>query len=359
MDGLLEGDENFNLNLVNTSAATTATNVTIDEDATVETTTIVDDDDALFTLSQNNGVYDEIAEGSNASYTVSLDKDLDTGVTADVDLKITLPGGFGNAEIADFTAATLAALSDEIIAQDGSGVTVTFVTSDATSVTVNIAFDSTSNESFTFTLGTFDDRLFEGDEDFTLNLVNNSAAMNATDVTIDENAAVETTTITDNDEANGPPIADDDFIVTNIVDGSDIFITIVALLIKDSDPDGDSLVDFTIANTPAMQIHLDEIGCNVAAKAHAVVLMDRAGWHSTDKLKVPKNLTIILLPSRSPELNPVENIWQYLRQNWLSNRVFEDYDAIIEAGCQAWNKLIDQPETIMSIGMRDWAHTGQ
>ena len=83
------------------------------------------------------------------------------------------------------------------------------------------------------------------------------------------------------------------------------------------------------ANTRAMQMHLDEISCNVAAKAHGVVLMDRAGWHSTDKLKVPKNLTIILLPSRSPELNPVENIWQYLRQNWLSNRVFEDYDAII------------------------------
>ena len=113
------------------------------------------------------------------------------------------------------------------------------------------------------------------------------------------------------------------------------------------------------ANTRAMQKHLDEISCNVAARAHAVVLMDRAGWHSTDKLEVPKNLTIILLPSRSPELNPVENIWQYLRQNWLSNRVFDDHDAIIEAGCQAWNKLIDQPETIKSIGMRDWAHTGQ
>ena len=86
----------------------------------------------------------------------------------------------------------------------------------------------------------------------------------------------------------------------------------------------------SFANTRAMQMHLNEISCNVAAKAHGVVLMDRAGWHSTDKLKVPKNLTIILLPSRSPELNPVENIWQYLRQNWLSNRVFEDYDAIIE-----------------------------
>ncbi len=113
------------------------------------------------------------------------------------------------------------------------------------------------------------------------------------------------------------------------------------------------------ANTNTMQMHLDEISCNVAARAHGVVLMDRAGWHSTDKLKLPKNLTIILLPSRSPELNPVENIWQYLRQNWLSNRVFEDYDAILDAGCDAWNRLIAQPQTIMSIGRRDWAHIGQ
>jgi transposase len=113
------------------------------------------------------------------------------------------------------------------------------------------------------------------------------------------------------------------------------------------------------ANTAAMQMHLEEISRNVAARAHAVVLMDRAGWHMTEKLKVPKNLTIILLPSRSPELNPVENIWQYLRQNWLSNRIFDSYDAILDAGCDAWNRLIAQPQTIRSIGMRDWAHAGQ
>jgi transposase len=113
------------------------------------------------------------------------------------------------------------------------------------------------------------------------------------------------------------------------------------------------------ANTAAMQMHLEEISRNVAARAHAVVLMDRAGWHMTEKLEVPKNLTIILLPSRSPELNPVETVWQYLRQNWLSNRVFDSYDAILEAGCNAWNRLIDQPQTIRSIGTRDWAHTGQ
>ena len=55
----------------------------------------------------------------------------------------------------------------------------------------------------------------------------------------------------------------------------------------------------------------------------------------------------------------MENIWQYLRANWLSNRVFEDYNAIIDAGCEAWNKLIAQPETITSIGSRKWAYIGQ
>jgi hypothetical protein len=113
------------------------------------------------------------------------------------------------------------------------------------------------------------------------------------------------------------------------------------------------------ANTHAMQLHVDEISKYVARKAHAVVLMDRAGWHRAGDLEVPKNLTIILLPSRSPELNPVENVWQYLRSNFLSNRVFESYEAILDAGCDAWNQLIDRPDVITSIGMRKWAHHGQ
>ena len=113
------------------------------------------------------------------------------------------------------------------------------------------------------------------------------------------------------------------------------------------------------ADTEAMQLHIDEISRHVARGAHAVLLLDRAGWHTTDKLVIPKNMTLIFLPSRSPELNPVENIWQYLRQNWLSNRVFDTYDAIIDDACKAWNNLIGQPQTITSIGMRDWAHIGQ
>lgn len=113
------------------------------------------------------------------------------------------------------------------------------------------------------------------------------------------------------------------------------------------------------ADTEAMQMHLDEISTQVAQCAHGVVLMDRAGWHTTDKLQIPKNLTIILLPSRSPELNPVENIWQFLRENYLSNSIFDSYQDIVEAGCSAWNKLMAQPQSITSIGMRKWAHVGR
>lgn len=108
-----------------------------------------------------------------------------------------------------------------------------------------------------------------------------------------------------------------------------------------------------------MQLHLDEISRHVARRAHAVLLLDRAGWHTTAKLRVPRNITLIFLPSRAPELNPVENVWQYLRQNWISNRVFEGYDAVIDAACEAWQKLLAQPETIKSIGTRRWAHVGQ
>lgn len=90
-----------------------------------------------------------------------------------------------------------------------------------------------------------------------------------------------------------------------------------------------------------------------------MLLLDRAGWHTTDRLMIPRNITLIFLPSRAPELNPVENIWQYMRQNWLSNRVFESYAAICAAASRAWAKLLSQPQTIMSIGLRDWAHVGQ
>jgi transposase len=113
------------------------------------------------------------------------------------------------------------------------------------------------------------------------------------------------------------------------------------------------------ADTQAMQAHLYEISQTVAKGAHAALILDRAGWHTTSNLDVPKNISLIFLPSRSPELNPVENIWQYIRENWLSNTVFETYDDIVKAACDAWNKLVALPQTIKSIATRQWAKIGQ
>ena len=104
-----------------------------------------------------------------------------------------------------------------------------------------------------------------------------------------------------------------------------------------------------------MNLHLVEISRTVAPGAHAVMLVDQAGWHMTDALIIPDNISIIPLPVKCPELNPVENIWQFMRDNWLSNRVFESYDEIVDHCCDAWNKLIELPSRIMSIGNRQWA----
>ena len=113
------------------------------------------------------------------------------------------------------------------------------------------------------------------------------------------------------------------------------------------------------ADTEGMALHLAEISRAVMPGAHAILLVDQAGWHTTDKLDVPPNISLLPLPAKSPELNPVENIWQYLRQNWLSNRIFADYEAILDACCRAWNNLIERPWKIMSIGLREWALTSQ
>ena len=109
-------------------------------------------------------------------------------------------------------------------------------------------------------------------------------------------------------------------------------------------------------NTEAMNLHLIAIAAAVAPGAHAVLLADQAGWHMSTRLVVPPNITIIALPPKCPELNPVENVWQFMRDNWLSNRVFKSYDDLVDHCCEAWNKLTDQPWRIMSIGLRQWAH---
>jgi hypothetical protein len=109
-------------------------------------------------------------------------------------------------------------------------------------------------------------------------------------------------------------------------------------------------------DTPAMQAHLHEISGAVAPGAHAVLFLDQTGWHLSGRLVVPDNITLLPLPPRSPELNPVGNVWQFLRDNWLSNRVFRGYDHIVAHCRDAWSELKDQPWRIRSIGRRVWAY---
>jgi DDE superfamily endonuclease len=109
------------------------------------------------------------------------------------------------------------------------------------------------------------------------------------------------------------------------------------------------------ADAAATGLHLAEISREVTPGAHAVVVLDGAGWHGAGGLAIPDNLTLLPLPRYSPELNPVENVWQYLRQNQLSYRVWEDYAAIVESCCKAWNALMAMPDRLASITRRGWA----
>jgi len=110
------------------------------------------------------------------------------------------------------------------------------------------------------------------------------------------------------------------------------------------------------ANSEAMTLHLTQISPQVASDAHALLLCDGAGWHPRGKEpRVPDNIPLLSLPPCTPEPNPMENVWQYLRQNKLRARVRDTDDDSVEACKQAWHFLINDPSRIRSIGTRDRA----
>src|SRR5664280_2592607 len=100
------------------------------------------------------------------------------------------------------------------------------------------------------------------------------------------------------------------------------------------------------ADTDAMSMHLAEIGRRLAPGAHAALVIDGAGYHVAARLAVPRNITLIRLPPYAPELNPVENVWEYLRGNKLAITVFESYDDIVDKSCAAWNFFAADPERV-------------
>jgi transposase len=88
---------------------------------------------------------------------------------------------------------------------------------------------------------------------------------------------------------------------------------------------------------------------------HAIILMDRASWHTTEALNIPANISLLPLPPYSPELNPMEQVWQKLKRSYLSNTAFKDYDHIVDACCDAWNVFCDQDGSIKNLCTRTWA----
>ena len=120
----------------------------------------------------------------------------------------------------------------------------------------------------------------------------------------------------------------------------------------------DSGDDFALvlphANTAAMTVFLDRFAKTRPSDAHAVMVVDGAGWHKSRTLKIPDNITLVVLPPYCPELNPVERIWLYIRERFLSLRILDNTHAIVEACCVAWNRLVAEPGRIKSLCAYPW-----
>ena len=95
-------------------------------------------------------------------------------------------------------------------------------------------------------------------------------------------------------------------------------------------------------NTDYMNHHLRFISEQAGSDVHVILVLDRAGWHVAKALKVPDNISLLYLPPYSPELNPIERLWAYLKSHYLSNRVYQDYDALFDASKDAWNRTTAQ-----------------
>jgi hypothetical protein len=103
------------------------------------------------------------------------------------------------------------------------------------------------------------------------------------------------------------------------------------------------------ANTAMMQLHLDEISAQLPSHVHAAMIADGAGWHRSHALRIPGNITLIDIPPATPECNPAEKPWQYLKDNFLSHRIFHTYRDILDACEYAWNHLMQETGRIAAL----------
>jgi len=102
-------------------------------------------------------------------------------------------------------------------------------------------------------------------------------------------------------------------------------------------------------NVEIINIFLQRMSEQIAADVHVVMIWDQAGFHRAAALQVPSNITILPLPPYSPELNPIENLWHYLRSHFWSNRQYADWEALNKAACDAWQQTCLKPELVKTI----------
>jgi transposase len=102
-------------------------------------------------------------------------------------------------------------------------------------------------------------------------------------------------------------------------------------------------------NTQVVNLFLEQFSASLAPSEQAVMIWDGAGFHRSKQLRVPDNITLLPLPAYSPELNPIENLWHYLKSHYWSNRAYADYDALEQAALDAWQHAVLSPERIKTV----------
>jgi transposase len=113
------------------------------------------------------------------------------------------------------------------------------------------------------------------------------------------------------------------------------------------------------ADTFCMNLHLAEISQSVAEDVQIALVLDGAGWHKSKSLHVPDNITLVPLPPYSPELNPIELAWLYMKSHYLANRVYENHEALYEAGIDAWNRFTADRALVRSVCRVTWTESAQ
>ena len=102
-------------------------------------------------------------------------------------------------------------------------------------------------------------------------------------------------------------------------------------------------------DTAMLNRFLEQFSQALPPEVQAVLVWDRAGYHRAHQLQVPDNIALMELPPYAPELNPIENLWHYLKSHHWSNRAYDDYDALLEAASEAWCKVCLAPQNIRSL----------